>query len=245
MTISNKKKFLLRILTNPTFYPLIGHNLFPIFGVLYFGWHAEVIILLFIAETIIIGLVNVPKMLIARGEMTTNDNKSELPSFAGKLFMAGFFFVHYNIFNYAQITIIASNVIPKSFVNPSEGTIFSFFNFLFDSKEIIAALLIILGVHLFNFFNDFIIKEEYKTTSPLFLMFFPYLRIFVQQFVGIFGGMLILLLNLPIVMLILLQLLKLASELGTVYAMNSGPHKNKMKNFEEFLEKLQKEKEDK
>ena len=71
---------------------LISVNLFPIVGVLYFGWDIFETIMIYVAETFIIGLYNVLKM-----------SYTDSPK---KTIWIPFFLLHYNIFIIAQTIFV-------------------------------------------------------------------------------------------------------------------------------------------
>ena len=74
-----------------------------------------------------------------------------------------------------------------------DGT-FSLFGFIFhidryiteDTKLVLYGFIMVYGIRMFM---DFIATGEYRRTSINYLMFQPYLRIFIQQFVVILGAM--------------------------------------------------------
>src|SRR5687767_8576128 len=69
---------------------LIAANVVPLVGVLFWGWDVFPLLLLFWVENVVIGALNVLKMLLADPE--------DAALWAGKLFMVPFFCVHYGIF---------------------------------------------------------------------------------------------------------------------------------------------------
>lgn len=68
---------------------IVVGNLIPIFGVLFLGWDAAQILILYWAENLTIGLLTVPRILGARGDASTT---------ADRLGLAAFFAVHYGFF---------------------------------------------------------------------------------------------------------------------------------------------------
>lgn len=169
-------------------YLLIIANLIPVYGVWYEGWNASQIFLVYCLETVIIGLFNVIKMacvtlFIKPKDVWQNGSSSVLVS--GFFFIA-FFIAHYGFFVFVQTQIFFSvsgiindhstfmvyREIPKVLGNEGRLLLFIFISYY--------------TLHtLFNFF----LSGEYKIVSINQLMFQPYGRIFVQQFVVIVGSM--------------------------------------------------------
>ncbi|MCC6551126.1 MAG: hypothetical protein IT279_13765 [Ignavibacteriaceae bacterium] len=187
---------------------IIIHNLMPVIGVLFFGFDAANIIFIYITETVIIGLLNVPKILLA--QKNPNDNSASAPSgsIGGRIFIVLFFLVHYNMFNFGQITII----LPM--VSPADG-LDAFIGYIIENEFMHYAVASIVITHGVSLWFDYIAPKAYKDASPVLMMFIPYPRIFVQQFVAIFGSFLLLAFGAPVMMLILLQFLKIAVEIFT------------------------------
>lgn len=195
------KDFFSKLFRSRSAFFIIVHNIVPIFGVIIFDWEPLSIVAIYIAETIIIGLFNVIKMLLSKAPVVDNSQQSGAAFMSGKLFMAAFFLVHYNAFNYGQVSIMFGSV--DKFLKP----------FIEDPYYI--ALFPIVLTHLVSLVDDFIIGGKYKETSAIVLMFMPYPRIFLQQFVVIFGMGFLMMLGLPIIVLIFFQLIKTIFDLFT------------------------------
>lgn len=208
------KDFFLKLLQNKSSYFILIHNIVPILGVIIFDWEPLSIIAIYIAETIIIGLFNVVKILISQVPEEDGQNSGGASFLFGKFFMAGFFLVHYNAFNYGQVSIMFDSV--DNFLKP----------FLEDPYYV--ALIPIVITHLFTLIDEFIIGGKYKQTSPIILVFLPYPRIFLQQFVVIFGMGFLMMLGLPIIVLIFFQILK------TIFELVSHLYLEQLKIFEKI-----------
>jgi len=76
---------------------LILANVVPIIGVLYWGWDALSILVLYWLESVIIGFLNIPKILACR--KTKQGGKNSLGS---NLFMSVFFVFHFGMFTYVH-----------------------------------------------------------------------------------------------------------------------------------------------
>lgn len=178
-----------RKLTNGDWF-LILANLLPLFGVWFEGWDPKQMFLVYCLETIIIGGYNIIKMIIV-----TMDRKKDVWQNSGgdKSLVRGWFFilffiVHYGFFVFIQTAIFAGvagistggSLGPLSFLT----SIFSYLNI--DSKTVLYVFIAMYG---FRMMFDFILNRKYRQTSLGVLMFQPYLRIFIQQFVVILGSM--------------------------------------------------------
>ncbi|MEM9017757.1 MAG: DUF6498-containing protein, partial [Verrucomicrobiota bacterium] len=71
---------------------LISANLIPLAGAIFWGWSIFDIVVLYWSENVIVGAINVLRMLFAGG------GKSKGASIAEKIFTIPFFIVHYGIF---------------------------------------------------------------------------------------------------------------------------------------------------
>jgi hypothetical protein len=69
---------------------LIAANLAPLFGVLFFGWDAAAIVLLYWIENLIIGAYNILRMILVKVKSQSEQFK--------KLFIIPFFCVHFGGF---------------------------------------------------------------------------------------------------------------------------------------------------
>ena len=167
---------------------LIVVNLIPLYGVWFEGWDAKQIFLVYCMETVIVGLINVIKMacvtiFVKKRDVWENGGSTTMQS--GWLFIF-FFIIHYGLFVFVQTQIFFG------VTGMLSGR--SLFNGYAKIPELLGPngrLLLLIFVayytaqNLFSFFNS----GTYKTISMGRLMFEPYLRIFVQQFVVLLGSM--------------------------------------------------------
>jgi hypothetical protein len=168
---------------------LIIANLLPLYGVWFEDWDPKHMFLVYCLETIIIGGYNVVKMII----VTLFKKRDVWESGGGKTMITGWFFifffiVHYGFFVFIQTGIFAgvsglnadSNFGPLTFLSK----IFSYLSL--DAKTV---LYIFIAMYGFRMMFDFILSGKYREASLGLLMFQPYIRIFIQQFVVILGSM--------------------------------------------------------
>lgn len=192
-------------------YLLIIVNMIPVYGVWFEGWDAAKVFLVFCLETVIIGLFNVLKMACVSIFVRSKDVWDTRGSNTIKsgLFFIIFFMVHYGFFVFVQTQIFfsVSGLIP-------DGSLFSAYAnipaALGDEGLLLLAIFIVY--YTLHTLFDFFLSGEYKTISLGRLMFQPYGRIFIQQFVVIAGSM-FLVFGMNDVFIVILVLVKIGFEL--------------------------------
>ena len=168
-------------------YLLVIVNLIPLYGVWFEGWNASEIFLVYCLETVIIGVINVLKMacvtiFVRQKDVWENAGASSMQS---GWFFIFFFIIHYGFFVFVQTQIFfnVSGLIPDGsfLMNYSKIP-----GLLGDNGKLM--LLIFIAYYTMQNVFDFFLSGNYKTISMGRLMFEPYMRIFVQQFVVILGS---------------------------------------------------------
>lgn len=166
---------------------LILVNLVPLYGVWFEGWNATEVFLVYCLETVIIGVINVLKMacvtiFVRPKDVWENGGATSMQS--GWLFIF-FFIAHYGFFVLVQTQIF--------FGVSGIGDDASFFGkyarvpaLLGDNGKLM--LLIFITYYTLQTIFAFFLSGNYKTISIGRLLFEPYMRIFVQQFVVILGS---------------------------------------------------------
>lgn len=185
---------------------LIASNLVPLYGVLAHGWAVFPIMLLFWLENVVIGALNVVRMLVARSP--------DAPGGA-KLFMIPFFTVHYGIFTLVHgifVFVLFSGGAMDGPASPPalvEG--------VWDAVvtwNLEWGLLALTASHVVSFVTNFIGRGEYRRRSVGALMFAPYGRVVVLHLAILGGGFLAMSLGAPTSALVILILLKIVVDLG-------------------------------
>lgn len=153
---------------------LIFFNLFPLIGVLFFGWDVAGIILLYWSENVIIGFFNVLKLWRAEGpdRSFTRIPSLKTNSKAGKVRDILFFIVHYGMFTFAHGVFVL-----VLFGSSKAGW-----------KGIALAAIPLFVSHGISYQRNFIRGGEYKTADRSQLFFQPYKRIVVMHLTIILGG---------------------------------------------------------
>jgi hypothetical protein len=183
----------------PSVIALLLANLVPVFGVLLFHWEIFPLMFLFWSENVIIGLVNVLKMLTANPESPL--------SWAGKFFIIPFFCFHYGMFTFVHGVFVISlfgGAMGRSAGFPGWKT---FWHIMMENHlgGAVLGLAVSRGV---SFATNYLGKGEYTRASLQQLMAQPYGRIVVMHLAILGGGFLMMALHSPVAGLLLLVLLK-------------------------------------
>ena len=177
---------------------LILANAVPIFGVLFWGWDARSILILYWLESVIIGGLNIIKILSIREEQGRVK-----PFLLSNLGSAAFFTVHFGMFTWVH----------GAFLKEIFG-VDSLLSGLIQGGPIIWTLLSFLISHAFSMFVNFYGKKEYLGRSPNEQMMQPYSRVFVMHLVVLFGGFLVQSFDAPVLAVVLLIALKTLIDLA-------------------------------
>ncbi len=210
---------------------LIGANLIPLVGVLFWDWSTFEVVALYWLENVIIGAINVIKMITCspepglmesvmaekiakRGKLNPEEREkvAEFGNSAGlvnngiKFFLIPFFAVHYGGFCLGHGFFVFFLLGREHAMNwsTSEGKML-----LELVQQTVAtgglwAALGLLASHLYSFFANFIGKGEYRRTAAPMLMVAPYGRIVILHIAIIFGAFAIMALGSPVFLLALL-----------------------------------------
>lgn len=198
-------------LTSPTTLVLIIANLVPVAGSVFLDWKLSDVMLLYWAESAVIGFFNICKIIVI-------DRWAAL--FAGPFFAAhfgGFMAVHflfiYSIFiegmdnqgstggDLAEVVLLFSNLWP--------------------------ALTALFLSHAYSFYSNFLARREFQVRTVKDQMSEPYSRIIFMQMVLIFGGGLTMVLGSPVPVLLIMIALKIFFDIKAHLKQHSGgKHEN-------------------
>ncbi|NNE57440.1 MAG: hypothetical protein HKN36_04970 [Hellea sp.] len=168
-------------------------NLIPVIGVLFFDWGLAIILALYWLETVFIGVLNVPKILMCRGGVFEGGI-----SLFGNLFNAAFFSIHFGGFSYGHLTALNHMIGVKN--------IFAYFT---ENPLFWIAIGSLMISHIFSFWHNFLRRKEYSRRSSSEQMFKPYGRVVVMHLIIIFGGLLLMQTGSPDLLLIVLVAIKI------------------------------------
>jgi hypothetical protein len=218
---------------------LVAANAIPLIGVLFLGWSLLTILVIYWVENGIVGLWNVPKIILAQGSIVPTRwnmppsaaaalSTLRLPG-AGRAGLALFFIVHYGLFwlghGFFVLNLPAFASFGASVLEPciDTGTFPTFpdagaacapgpFGGLVGPSVALAAVALFLS-HGASFLFNYLGRREYLNASPPVQMFAPYGRVVVLHLTIIFGAFIAALLGAPIGALIVLVVLKTAFDL--------------------------------
>lgn len=182
---------------------LIAMNAIPVMGVFAFGWDVGTLLLLYWLESVVIGLLNVPKMLACQGSDRANNYRR---STGGLIYLCVFFLLHYGGFSYGHYLFLDS-------LFASVPSLKSLASEILSAQGLLVSMVGLWMSHVFSMFKNFYGKGEYKTRSANKQMFVPYGRVFIMHIVIIIGGALVQAFGAPVLALILLVALKTGIDL--------------------------------
>lgn len=183
---------------------LITVNLFPVFGVLFWGWDVFPIMLLYWSENVIIGFYNVLRMVVC----TPKKNESWI----AKLFLIPFFIIHYGGFTLAHGAIVIT-FLGQSYFEGATGPRLDILMNIVREYGLFYAMLSIFLSHGYSFVMNYIRKGEYRQIGIQKLIMKPYSRIVILHVTLILGAFLVLILKSQVFILILFILFKIVIDL--------------------------------
>jgi hypothetical protein len=222
---------------------LLAANAIPLVGVLFLGWSLWTILVVYWVENGIAGLWNIPRILLAEGQLLPGRQPGagyrpwavqSMPA-VGRVGLAVFFTFHYGLFWLVHgvfVLILPSFVGAFGAGGPSGEPIFptdpsSLFPALGSTSQAsvgpfgqldwsavgIAALGLFLS-HGASFVFNYIGRGEFRRSWAAAQMFAPYGRVVVLHVTILLGGFAVAFLGAPIVLLLILVLLKTAFDLS-------------------------------
>ncbi|MHC4325414.1 MAG: DUF6498-containing protein [Planctomycetota bacterium] len=198
---------------------LLAANAIPLFGVLFLGWDAFYIVLLYWTENLVIGFYNVLKIVFA--------GASRPAGHLGKLFLVPFFIVHYGGFTAIHGFFVLA-LFHKNGQGPPMGgmdwpcflvfvqMLFRVISYMYSviPSQVRLAVLALFISHGVSFVQNYLLKREYATARPDKLMGSPYGRIVVMHIAILAGGFLTMALGSPALLLVVLVVLKTILDVG-------------------------------
>lgn len=182
---------------------LIAANMLPVYGVLFLGWDVFPVVLLFWLENVVIGVLNVVRIVCAQPRDPT--------LWVGKVFAVPFFCFHYGMFTAVHGVFVFAIFGGKAYEPrglPTPAFVWGALNGL----HLAVPFLALAASHAFSFAWNYIGKGEYRQASIGKLFAQPYGRVVLLHLVLILGGVLVMALGSPVPGLLLLVLLKIAMD---------------------------------
>ena len=213
---------------------LVSFNLVPLAGVLFGGWNVATILVLYWVENGIIGVLNIPKILLACGPdeppTRTVDVRGigpvVVPRSAGmnsKFGLVPFFIVHYGIFWFVHgvfvftlplfVGDVVTAVHDPGMLEPGSapGVAFDVVRTGAIGPDMAAVTFSAIGLgisRIASFLINYLGQREYLTVSPARQMFAPYGRLVILHLTILFGAFVSLTIGSPIGAIIVLVVLK-------------------------------------
>jgi hypothetical protein len=210
---------------------LVAFNLIPLAGVVLWGWNVATLLVLYWVENGIVGILNVPKMLLARGPIGPGEGELRINGrvSTSNVGQVVFFLIHYGIFWVVHGVFVFSlaafaafsghgfgdgaiqPVVPDGIggVFPGPGEATSSAGVRGPDKSAVAWGALGLAIsHGASFVVNYLGRREYLRVSAGRQMFAPYGRLVILHMAIIFGAFVSLTIGSPIGALIVLVILK-------------------------------------
>ena len=198
---------------------LMVANLVPLIGVVFLGWDAASIVLLYWIENLIVGIFNVLRMFLVKVESRSKQFQ--------KLFMIPFFCIHFGGFCAVHCFFLlvffkigspddamadsGAWLGPLIFLQLLYGVVMQLWHGRPPGLEWpVVGLFVSHGI---SFIRNFIYGQQYLSLKVKSIMMRPYKRIVLMHVVIILGAVLIMKLGSPVALLSLLIFLKVALDL--------------------------------
>lgn len=183
---------------------LVIANALPVVGVLFLRWKVFPLILLYWLENVVVGAFNVLRLAVA--------NPKDPAGWLGKLFFIPFFCIHYGMFIFVHGVLlfaffgrdVTGDTFPVPFGVPAA----------IRRTGIEFAVLAIVVSHGVSFLTNYIRGGEYQRVSLQQLMHQPYNRVVVLHMAILGGGFAMMALGSPMYGLLLLIVLKTATDIA-------------------------------
>jgi hypothetical protein len=201
---AEEKKSDLSGFLRPSALVLIIANLGPVYGVLFLGWKVFPVMFLFWLENLVIGALNVVRMLLA--------DPGNMPLWILKAFIIPFFCIHFGLFTFVHGVFVMGffgGMFRSGTPFPDGNTVMG----LIREYRLAWPIIGLAASHVLSFALNYIGGGEYRKANPMKLMQQPYSRVIVLHITIIVGGFLVALLQSPLVGLLLLVALKIGLDL--------------------------------
>jgi uncharacterized protein DUF6498 len=180
---------------------LVLANLLPLAGVLFLGWDVATILVAYWLENGIVGILNVPRMVLAARAQGAA-KMQQLP------FRTLFFGIHYGIFwlVHGIFVLVLTGAVAAGALRPV--------NFVpYDPAILLIAAGLLLS-HLVSFLLNYVGHREYERTTLDAQQLLPYGRVLVLHMTVLLGGFGVLALGQPVALIVLLVLFKTIVDLA-------------------------------
>lgn len=213
----------------PTVIALVLANVAPLLCVLLLGWQAGALVLLYWFENVLIGVVNVLKMLscspdldawaegqkkAGRGDPGKPPEGWEPVIVNGLRFgMAAFFALHYGMFCFVHGVFVCVLMNPDVIDAPGGFNPLRPALAAFGEPGFAISAAVLAASHLYSYAQNFLRGGEYLRADPATQMKQPYARVVLLHVAIIAGGFLVATLGSPVWLLVLLVVGKVALDI--------------------------------
>jgi hypothetical protein len=217
---------------------LVAFNLIPLAGVLFWGWNVATLLVLYWVENGIVGLLNIPKMLLASGPDEPANRVAQVrglgpvsvqrSSSTAKAGLVPFFLIHYGIFWFVHGVFVFTlplfiGGVTRAVADPglffpdgSPGSVDQLV--IASSGPNLSAVgwgaLFLAISHTASFLINFVGRGEYRRVSAARQMFAPYGRLVILHLTILFGAFVSLAIGSPVGAIVVLVLLKTSVDLA-------------------------------
>lgn len=177
------QSFVLMIKKDPSVGALLLANLVPVIGFLFFEWSFLSIIFVYWAESVVIGLYTIPKILISGLYSAMKAKTKTFRQFVMPFVYIPFFCFHiFGVLGAIMVAVFSTADIPAELLEQV---------FLQEMANVSTyAILGFVISHGISFLSNFIGKKEYQRVSADAYVFSPYLRVILLGLIIFFGGIL-------------------------------------------------------
>ena len=214
----------------PSGWILVAANCIPLLGVYLWGWSTFAIVAIYWAENVVLGAINLLKMLFCNPTAATlekafdeigdgnEDLRKQLEKFktssgmnhASKLFFLPFFTVHYGMFCFVHGVFVFTLFGHEDIDFPSPWAMFE----KLHREGLLWAVGGLALSHFLSFLFNYLWKGEYQLNTLPQLMIQPYGRIVILHLAILLGGFVTMALGSPIIVLLILIVGKTLLDLG-------------------------------
>lgn len=183
---------------------LVAANLVPLLGVFAFGWSVFEVVVVYWIENLVVGAINVFRMLFAGGRPRPGE-------VIGRIFLCGFFIVHYGLFCFVH-GVFVFVLLGKGSEAGNPFEIFANLGGHLDSHLFWGAAALAAS-HFVSLVVNYLGRGEYLHTDAGAQMGAPYPRMVALHIAIVFGAFFVQALGAPIVLLAILVIGKTGVDL--------------------------------
>ena len=191
---------------------LLAANVLPLLGVLFWGWSTFAVVVIYWAENVVLGMINILKLLFC--SPSEGDNEEKSIGHASKLFFVPFFTVHYGFFCFVHGIFVFSLLGNEERAFGTPFDVWSEWGDVLRENGAIWAIAALALSHFYSFVKNYLVGGEYRRTNLPTLMIQPYSRIVVLHLAILLGAFATVALGSPVWVLVILIVGKTALDLA-------------------------------